>query len=296
MNFNLDSYIELGKSHEVCEDYATHGTIMGVPYIIVSDGCSSSKDTDVGSRLLVHACRNALSELLNHNLIEDLGPGELRAYIKAQVLFNLKLSLKALCLKDTVSDATLLFAFVWENNLYTFMYGDGHIITKKIDGTLDTYKIHYTDNAPPYISYDLDIRRKNAYLEQFGKGDVVFTSTSQTDETNSTTIVNSSPLEEWVDKLAACRVHVQHADNIQSITLASDGIESYMFGKSTNATPEERANVSNESMWQKEYTSYKGVGGEFVKRRMKRIKLNNEKLNIEHFDDVSCATIWINHE
>jgi len=45
-----DHHFCIGKTHKVCEDYATSGiTEDGVTYAIASDGCSSSKDTDFGA-------------------------------------------------------------------------------------------------------------------------------------------------------------------------------------------------------------------------------------------------------
>jgi len=293
MKFNLDSYIEIGKTHEVCEDYATHGTIMGIPYIIVSDGCSSSEDTDVGSRLLTYACRNALMEIINQNLLEDLDIIALRTHLKEQILFNLRLSLKALSLHTSVADATLLVAFVWEGKTYYFMYGDGHIILKWKDDSSgvskDVVKISYADNAPPYLSYNLDIRRKEGYREQFGSG-MVNETFKWYDEPGPISV------NEFLSIYDGCISGVVESDKLQSITLSSDGIESYMFGKDAPVRAGDRINATFEHIWQDEYTNYKSTGGEFVKRRMKRIKLNNEKSHIEHYDDVSCATIWINHE
>ena len=290
MKFNIDSYIEIGKTHEMCEDYATHGTLGGVPYIIVSDGCSSSENTDVGSRLLTYACRNALSEVINHNLLEDLDVTTLRNHLKEQILFNLRLSLKALSLHSSVADATLLFAFVWEGKVFYFMYGDGHIILNWKDGQpREVVKISYADNAPPYLSYNLDIRRKEGYREQFGKG-MVNETFKWYDEPGPISV------NEFLSIYDGCISGVIDTDNLQSITLSSDGIESYMFGKDSTVPSGDRFNATLEHIWQSEYTNYKSTGGEFVKRRMKRIKLNNEKNHIEHYDDVSCATIWIDHE
>ena len=43
-----DSFFAIGKAHTVCEDYARDGKIPDTErvFAIVSDGCSSSPDTD----------------------------------------------------------------------------------------------------------------------------------------------------------------------------------------------------------------------------------------------------------
>ncbi len=52
---NTDCFYSIGHSHKVCEDYALSGTIGDtLAYAVVCDGCSSSKQVDVGARLLAH--------------------------------------------------------------------------------------------------------------------------------------------------------------------------------------------------------------------------------------------------
>ena len=67
-NINVDHYMTIGSSHQVCEDYIISGT-EPFPYIILSDGCSSSKDTDIGARILAQCAKNYLTTF--HNLHED---------------------------------------------------------------------------------------------------------------------------------------------------------------------------------------------------------------------------------
>src|SRR5215203_2249321 len=47
---NTDCFFNIGATHSVCQDY-----VVASPYLILSDGCSSSPDTDIGARLLVKA-------------------------------------------------------------------------------------------------------------------------------------------------------------------------------------------------------------------------------------------------
>ena len=62
--FVVDSHFVKGSSHLVCQDYSSSGfTFNGIPYIIISDGCSTAKDSDVGARLLVRATEQAINTL-----------------------------------------------------------------------------------------------------------------------------------------------------------------------------------------------------------------------------------------
>ena len=65
MKILKDSIFKIGKAHSVCQDYAagiTYPPIRDMTYnvIALSDGCSSSLNTDWGSRLIVNESMNAV--------------------------------------------------------------------------------------------------------------------------------------------------------------------------------------------------------------------------------------------
>ena len=63
---NVDSFLKKGKQHFICEDYIINSDDRDtMPYIILSDGCSSSENTDIGSRVLVRSALNILDEKLD---------------------------------------------------------------------------------------------------------------------------------------------------------------------------------------------------------------------------------------
>ena len=59
MTIHIDHLLKKGKTHKICEDYIISG-YNPAPYIILSDGCSSSKNTDVGARVLCHVAKQYL--------------------------------------------------------------------------------------------------------------------------------------------------------------------------------------------------------------------------------------------
>ncbi len=60
-----DSFFTIGKSHDICEDYACNGVFNDeIAYVIVCDGCSSSTHTDFGSRILSKSIEKNLMWLL----------------------------------------------------------------------------------------------------------------------------------------------------------------------------------------------------------------------------------------
>jgi hypothetical protein len=52
---NANHYFSIGKDHAICQDYAISKLINNGGCAILSDGCSSSPSTDIGSRLLAMA-------------------------------------------------------------------------------------------------------------------------------------------------------------------------------------------------------------------------------------------------
>ena len=57
---NANSAINIGATHSLCEDYVIAQSEGH--YVILSDCCSSSPDTDIGARLLVKAAENILTK------------------------------------------------------------------------------------------------------------------------------------------------------------------------------------------------------------------------------------------
>jgi len=154
--YNTDSFFTIGSTHKVCEDYSSNGVINGVYYAIVSDGCSSSKNTDIGARLLTLCATQVIREngiCFNVGNFEELLLGKLRS---SMLLLNLP---------STVFDATLIVAMATESMGVVYSWGDGVI---SIDGI--HHDIQYSSNAPYYLSYKLDPNRDAAYEKQLCQG------------------------------------------------------------------------------------------------------------------------------
>ena len=55
-----DAYFAIGRTHDVCQDYALASDDVPKTWALVSDGCSSSPASDIGARLLGRAAAHAL--------------------------------------------------------------------------------------------------------------------------------------------------------------------------------------------------------------------------------------------
>ena len=237
-----DSYFAIGSGHRVCEDYAAHGPSA----IVLCDGCSSSKDTDVGARLL------ALSTL---RCIEEVSAtvSTLRCVAQAETLA------RGLGLKTSSLDATLLYAYVTPcgEHIHVQMVGDGHIYVQYLDEGIEAkhHTREFEHNAPFYATYMLDTVRMSSWTAM------------QSDPETTGILDLYLPISE-----------------VASVTLVSDGIDTLVQDKK----PVE-ADIT-------ELVKFKNTAGEFQKRRMQFFERRLRNENITHEDDLSVATLLIDHE
>ena len=136
---NSDATIDIGSTHAVCQDYA----VARDNYVILSDGCSSSPDTDIGARLLVRA----LDQLLSAHAASEIAALHADAAGVALNWANL------LGLPPQSVDATLLSAHVADDDLIVACSGDGVIILESQSGALDVRPISSPSGYPFYPSY-----------------------------------------------------------------------------------------------------------------------------------------------
>ena len=162
-----DSFFTMGKAHTVCEDYARDGKIPGTDrvFAIVSDGCSSSPDTDFGSRFLTMSAIHALEHWDEY---KDSSKA-LHAIIR-QARESVRAPLSVDCL-----DATLLMAFEREDGLIEVIAtGDGIVLARTRSGEIHSWEITM-GGAPGYLSYVLDLKRFQSFLDQgYGKRIVTY--------------------------------------------------------------------------------------------------------------------------
>jgi hypothetical protein len=279
---NIDSFMTIGNSHEVCEDYIYSS--FGVdPYIILSDGCSSSNNTDVGARVLVHSARNILNRFIyktgmpiNADTMGDMIANEADETIKKMGL------------NTSALDATLIIAYRLKNKIVINVFGDGNVILKKKDGTTKIYNYQYANNMPYYLSYYVDAGRQNQYCREMFDVD----EGGKTMTTNLLRLNNDPALRDYHEysheDFVKIPTFVLPIEEYAMIGIASDGIES--FGNPVSGLRKDHYVVLEE------LTAFKGTVGEFLKRRCKRAIKNYKKEGIEHYDDVSIGVMLIGDE
>lgn len=133
--FHTDSMYVKGHTHKVCQDYADHNE-MGAA---ISDGCSGSKDTDIGARLIVRSLLYG-----NDTLWDELYP----FYGKGQF-------------SKEMFDATLLnIGYESKRDVFCVdVIGDGGCAYQSINGNWWFIEYVYPAGYPNYISYRIDMKR-----------------------------------------------------------------------------------------------------------------------------------------
>ena len=254
---NADSIYMIGATHSVCQDYV----VANGSYVILSDGCSTSPDTDIGSRLLVKATEQQLKH--NHDpetLHEDAARLALRWA-------------EAMGLPAQAVDATLLTAFNNNDELIVSCSGDGVIVTETTDGSRDVYEISYPSGYPFYPSY----------LHQPDRLASLTTNGRSIKEVKH--FSNAGPLR---SHRCDSSIYVMRltAANYRFVALISDGVRSFF---TTQGNGIESLDLS---LVIPELVSFKSWNGAFVGRRVKRFMRDCRSRGWQHADDLSIGVIY----
>ena len=260
-----DAGMIIGKSHLVCQDYA-RAVGNGVEWVFVSDGCSSSPDTDVGARLTVlmamHASRRGV--LLPHD------PAML---LTAQSITS------QLELHPHSLDATLLAirSSAKSKGFDFFLSGDGVYGVKKSDGTIKMAEIKYENNQPYYMNYMMTPARKRDFA--FNKGKVFY---SERDEQGTWKPVGENT---WKDKDS----FFWPAEPGDIAFVATDGVSS-VVKKVVDGTAITTSSVQTETVID-HLLSFKGTNGQFVARRLNFFQKEMALNGWFNYDDLSIGAV-----
>src|SRR6185295_20387035 len=115
---NADSTFMIGTTHSVCQDYALANNASNASNVIVTDGCSTSPDTDIGARLLVRAASQLLSNQHSADVV---------ALHKEAARLALEWT-RDIGLQPESVDVTLLTAHLHDGEVIVGASGDGLIL------------------------------------------------------------------------------------------------------------------------------------------------------------------------
>ncbi|MCK5600567.1 protein phosphatase 2C domain-containing protein [Candidatus Pacearchaeota archaeon] len=258
-----DTFLKIGDQHKVCEDYIIEG-FLPVPFIILADGCSSSRDTEMGARILCHLAKQYL-----YYRGCDLYDPDYRK-MGSWIIHNAELTVRHLGLRAECLDATLIVSYELENVVYVNIYGDGAVVTKNDVGFIQVDHVRFTNNAPYYLSYLIDELRDEMYHENKNQKTMHMTHQNGHETSYSLAYDNKTVLQYDLDRYP-------------TIFICSDGIESFIKKDPSQREVLEPHDVLPDMM------AFKTIKGEFLKRRMKRALKDLSDQGITHYDDLSIG-------
>ncbi len=266
----MDCFFTIARQHLICQDYSI-ATAEPLPLLILSDGCSSSRDTDIGSRLLVKSAQNVIGSAFK---AEDR-PFPSYQELGAAILANAVQAADCLALHRAALDATLLIAIFQEDAVTALMYGDGYLAAMRRDGGLEYVSVSHADNMPYYLNYWSDESRQMRYLAENHDGKDVVTITTRCGQSQETRFADYDAPLVWTFP----------ASDYRLVALCSDGVAAFSALETGQLTPVEQI---LEGLLQ-----YKTTVGEFVTRRAKRLLKELDKQSIFPADDLSVAVmLW----
>lgn len=271
-----DSCFRMGANHTVCQDYAASGTdANGLPYALVSDGCSGSLHTDFGSRFLVQAGRLQLQNKAGALF-------EMDGREHGGLLSTAQLMRQAAYLPQQCLDATLIRAMIVDDQIKVHQSGDGIVAARhRASQELQFVSRHFGENMPYYLSYRLNPNEELKYLERAktwsqDAGGRCFPSTVGNWQTATDA---DQPLKR--DLLVT---EYRFGPEYDLVLIMTDGAESF---QTLGGDPVELTAVLDQLF------DIKGYEGAFITRRCNRFlgKFCTEQ-GWKHTDDISVAGIY----
>ena len=265
---NSSSGFYIGATHRICQDYAIDNFTKNGPYAIISDGCSSSPDSDFGARILVTVQnqRKGINEFLE----------------------QLKTVSDALNKPYTCLDATLLAVCKYDYNVALGCAGDGVLVVVHKDGTVRIIDVEYPSGAPLYYSYLLDKKRLQGFTSTFGLQRKVTTKIYSPDKTLleiKTETKDAHPLESLE------LTFVFEARDVKLAAVMSDGVKSFFKMVHTDTAkynePIDLVDVVFELI------NIKSFVGDFVGRRLNKFRKDCEAREWKNMDDVSVGAVYV---
>ena len=279
---NTDNAFYMGTTHEICQDY----TLSNSNSIAISDGCSGSNNSDIGSRVLSIIAMNKITEL-----------DSLYSFEEKECILLARPAIKMLGIPNECLDATLLLATSYKNSLEAICCGDGVIAIKTKDNDIFIINCAYTDSYPFFMNY---LYGRNGRLKEWdtnhNKREVSLTLIKE-DGSIIEIGKNLSSISRISDfgilKILDNKIFIEIVDSdiIEHISIMSDGVHSFYETIKTNTSKYNKSISYLEVI--KELLVFKIYNETFVKRRVNKFKKDCLKKNWGNADDVSLATIYV---
>jgi len=161
--FATDCYFHIGQAHlnggKPCQDYACASVYQGAVYAIVSDGCTTGGETDVGARVLTLSTAVAIREhwavsrtALGHTVPQEIGMRQKIAMAGSREILGLDQ-------QDML--ATCVYQYITPDGGFIHLQGDGVLARKERNGRITMCRYEWMPDSeghvrPLYPAYAAD--------------------------------------------------------------------------------------------------------------------------------------------
>lgn len=289
--FHTDDYFHIGHTHltsgKPCQDYAFSGICGKTAFAVVSDGCSTGRHTDIGSRVVALSAVSAIQRYSRESKItpESLENNTISTGIVEAQRYTMRSAREMLGLELADMLATSNLACITPNGGFVNMYGDGVIAKVHSNGFVELTSYEWNNNTPLYLAYTENANARLGFIRAHG-GDL-----------------NAQALksERWLYNPENSATDLQ----AQEFLTLGEGIG----GVLKNISSEEMTELAFVAVftdgvmqidgidWKNAVTrllAFKNINGEFAKRRMIRfIKETKEGGKKGPLDDIAYAVIRV---
>ena len=283
---NADSAYVIGSAHFTCQDYgvarvrpsdkspdANGGQFA---YAILSDGCSSSPDTDFGSRLLVRATA-ALFD--SDQSILTTPADRVHQLAAAEALKHAG----HIGLQPSSVDATLFSIIATEDEVTVGCSGDGVVVCESGSGDWDVFSIASPAGYPLYPAYFQQADRLNALSTEQRLRRISHYRKARSEEVLR--------LESAREVSSATETIRRRVTSTRLAMVFTDGLHSFCRLDSTS-TSRTLTGVGFEQVLI-DFSRFKNFNGLFLQRRLKRFLADGRRINRINTDDFGCAAIYL---
>jgi hypothetical protein len=286
----VDHMYSIGNSHDECQDFSiSRKWDNGLAFVCVADGCSTShkhcRSVDVGARILALTAERVVyagcdeSIKINQDPIEGmrLFKESSMAFLGDYIITEARKVVRTLMSSESIEfalDSTLIFAIADDTNAVVFAFGDG-VVSYEDDEGVKKYDISYPSNAPYYLAYRINEGRDEVYT---GMGNIV-----EVIDLEEDVVVDSVlPSDDGKNTIEYYQATSFYIPNYKRVTVMSDGFTSF---QDDEKNPIDTNEVVTKAI------NFKNPVGEFLQRRIKMMLKRFGRKNIDHFDDISIASI-----
>ncbi len=277
--FTTDDHYLIGSAHyregKPCQDYALSGIHGDVAYAVISDGCSSGRHTDIGSRFMGLSLTSAIVSRVDQGL-----PLLAVEIAEAQAAALTELRSPAVTHDDLL--ATCVYAVLTKNGGFAHVRGDGVVALVWVDGSISLHRFDWQYNMPFYPIYLRDGGR--AFVAAHGGDEYApaFLHEAWRYAPEIGYKLMHQSMHNVAEGMDGVIVPIGPIERIRFAAVFSDGVTQVDGVDWKDAV--------------RELLAFKTSSGVFAKRRMIRFVESARKSGEGPVDDLACAVVHVSEE